>query len=137
MVKIYYVYGKTGTGKTWFIYEFLKRYGSKYHGKEISWFDNKYVYEIRVGCRYTGQPIVFIDNIHLRKQKFDSQIYNKTLVNPNTIFIFTSLYPIEKYKWLKNLGNKLELKTIHLEKNDPVEIKKDLDKILDKIISII
>ena len=125
MAKIFYVYGKTGTGKTWFIYEFLKRYGSKYYGKEINWFYNKYVYNIKAGSRYTGQPIAFIDNIHLRKQRFDSQIYNKTLVNPNTIFIFTSYYPVEKYKWLKELGNKYELKTFNLRKErNYEEIKK-------------
>lgn len=139
MAKIFYVYGKSGTGKTWFVYEFLKRYGSKYYGKEISWFDNKYVfskYYQKSHCIYRGQPIVFEDNIHFRR-RFDSQIYNKILINPNTIFLFASLYPIEKHKWLKELGNKLELKTIHLEKFDPVEIKKDSDKVLDKIIESI
>lgn len=137
MARIFYIYGKSGTGKTWFIYEFIKRYGNKYYEEGIEWPINKYAFNIEAGYGYTGQPIVFLDNIHCRKRKFDSQIYNKTLVNPNTIFIFASLYPIEKYKWLKDLGNKLELKTLHLEKFDPVEIKKDLDKVLDKIIESI
>lgn len=147
MAKIFYVYGKTGTGKTVFLHEFLKRYGNKYCGKEISYLDNEHAFNMhnqldglshKVGFRYTGQPIVFDDDIDFRKRRFDSQIYNKILVNPDTIFIFTSYYPIEKYKWLKDLGKKYELKTFNLrnEKNYE-EIKKKLDKTLKNIIETI
>ena len=147
MAKIFYVYGKTGTGKTVFLHEFLKRYGNKYYGKEISYLDNEHAFNMhnqldglsyKAGFRYTGQPIVFDDDIDFRKRRFDSQIYNKILVNHNTIFIFTSYYPVEKYKWLKDLGKKYELKTFNLrEEKNYEEIKKKLDKTLENIIETI
>lgn len=138
--KGYFIHGKTGSGKTYFLHKFAELYGSELFKGKKSFYD--IVYDLRFDydtmkykIPFKNQPIVIFDNLEEMKDNYIfNEMNDKIRLNPNIIFLFTSYYSPERYKWTTDLINIYNFRVINLNLHNKEDTTICVDNLVSKII---
>lgn len=138
--KGYFIHGKTGSGKTYFLHKFAELYGKEFLKDKKSFYD--IVYDLRFDydtmkykIPFKNQPIVIFDDLeHMKDNYIFNEMNDKIRLNPNVIFLFTSYYSPERYKWTTDLINIYNFRVINLNLHNKEDTIICVDNLVSKII---
>lgn len=138
--KGYFIHGKTGSGKTYFLHKFAELYGNEFLKDKKSFYD--IVYDLRFDydtmkykIPFKNQPIVIFDDLeHMKDNYVFNEMNDKIRLNPNVLFLFTSYYSPERYKWTTDLINIYNFRVINLNLHNKEDTIICVDNLVSKII---
>ena len=139
-IRGYFIHGKTGSGKTYFLKKFAELYGKKIYGCEKSYFEITYdlnndYSNMKFKIPFKNQPIVVFDDLeHMKDNYVFNEMNDKIRLNPNVLFLFTSYYSPERYKWTIDLINIYNFRVINLNLHNKEDAVTCVDNLVSKII---
>lgn len=139
-IRGYFIHGKTGSGKTYFLHKFAELYSKEIYGYEKSYFEITYdlnndYSNMKYKIPFKNQPIVVFDDLeHMKDNYVFNEMNDKIRLNPDVLFLFTSYYAPDRYKWTIDLINIYNFRVINLNLHNKDDAVICVDNLVSKII---